>query len=268
MEKIQIDLGERSLAVHRAGHISGGKPIVLLVHGFPLSAEMWSDVIPALSGDFELLVPDLRGFGANQAEEGPFSMADLAQDLDKLLTAMRINNSIALVGLSMGGYVAFEFQERFRHRLSKLVLCDTRAAVDSAEAAAGRLSVADRVLTIGTKAAVEAMLPRLVWSESTKRYPGLVARIESMMYATHPSTIAHAQRAMAARKSFVESLPSIDIPTQIIVGQHDVISTREEMNSMAEKIPHAKFSMISDCGHMPPMEKPQEFVKELVAFLK
>ncbi len=47
------------------------------------------------------------------------------------------------------------------------------------------------------------------------------------MYATHPSTIAHAQRAMAARKSFVESLPSIDVPTQIIVGQHDVISTRE-----------------------------------------
>ncbi len=94
---------------------------------------MWSDVIPALSGDFELLVPDLRGFGVNEADASPFSMADLAQDLDKLLTAMRIINPIALVGLSMGWIRSFRVSGAISKSIEQIVLCDTRAAVDSAK---------------------------------------------------------------------------------------------------------------------------------------
>ena len=246
----------------------GTGEVVLLVHGFPLSNAMWLDLIPGLSKYFRVLAPDLRGFGRSPMNNQVFSMGDLATDLSCLLDALAIHSSINLVGLSMGGYISFEFWERFPQRLKRLVLCDTKAIADTPTIAASRLATAERAIEIGTKASTESMVPRLMGKQALSNEPDKVQRLTDMMYATKPETIASAQRAMASRQSFAEKLTEIQIPTYILVGKEDPISTEAEMSEMASAINGSQFHVIPDCGHMPPMEKPEAFEKALLDFLR
>src|SRR5690349_15812928 len=113
----RISIGEVALNVMQKG---AGRPL-LLVHGFPLDHSMWDQQIAALSSDFQVIAPDLRGFGGSDVTPGVVTMAQLADDLAKLLDALSISQPIALCGLSMGGYVAWEFWRRHPSRLSHLI---------------------------------------------------------------------------------------------------------------------------------------------------
>ena len=89
-----------------------GNP-VLCVHGFPLSGRLWSQLADGLQDDYRVIVPDLRGLGRSQSTEST-SMAQFADDLNALLDHVGEDRPVVLVGLSMGGYVAFEFFRRHR----------------------------------------------------------------------------------------------------------------------------------------------------------
>jgi 3-oxoadipate enol-lactonase len=102
MEKIQINGIE--LAYARDGK---GTPLVLL-HGFPVDHHLWDDVVPLLTDTFDLIIPDLRGFGESATVNTPYTMDDFASDIDGLLDHLGIEKA-AIVGHSMGGYVALAF---------------------------------------------------------------------------------------------------------------------------------------------------------------
>jgi len=129
-----------------------GVPL-LLVHGYPLDHSMWQGQIEGLGDACRVIAPDLRGFGASGVTPGTVTMGQMADDMAALLDALKIHEPIVFCGLSMGGYVAWQFALRHRQRLTKLILCDTRAAADSPEAAAGRLKTADKVLDEGAAVA-------------------------------------------------------------------------------------------------------------------
>src|SRR5438270_790221 len=129
-----------------------GTPL-LLVHGYPLDHSMWLAQLDELSDACRVIAPDLRGFGDSTITRGTVAMEQLADDLMSLLDTLEINEPIVFCGLSMGGYIAWQVALRHRRRLAKLILCDTRAAADSPEAAAGRLKTAQRVLAEGAAVA-------------------------------------------------------------------------------------------------------------------
>src|SRR6185369_8835312 len=119
----------------------GSGPVVLLLHGFPINGRMWSPVIPALSDAFRLIIPDLRGMGESEATAmtaTTTSMGDYADDAAALLDHLKIHEPVVVVGLSMGGYVAFEFHRLHQSRVRALGLIDTRSEGDSPEGAKGR----------------------------------------------------------------------------------------------------------------------------------
>src|SRR5262245_10100046 len=118
-----IRCGEVELALVDRGR---GRPLVLL-HGFPLDHSMWNAQIEHFSTKFRVIVPDLRGFGASQVVPGASSMEQMADDVSAMLAALAVREPIVLVGLSMGGYVAFQFWRKYGQQLKGLVLCDTRA---------------------------------------------------------------------------------------------------------------------------------------------
>ncbi len=144
---------------------------LLLVHGFPLDHTMWAGQLEAFSTRYRVIAPDLRGFGGSQSSDASVSMEQFADDLAELLAALKINEPVVLCGLSMGGYVALQFVKQHADRLKALVLCDTRAAADSAEAAANRLSMAQRVLSEGAEVAAEAMAPGYLASKRCNSGP-------------------------------------------------------------------------------------------------
>lgn len=248
----------------------GSGPPVLLVHGFPLDHAMWDAQIECLAERYRVIAPDLRGFGRSDplpAGCSAVTMARFADDLAGLLAALAVEGPAAVCGLSMGGYIAWEFWRRHRARLGKLILCDTRAAPDAPEAVAGRFQNAARALAEGTAFLAETLLPRLVAPETLQAEAEIPARLRQWITAALPQTVAAALRGMACRSDARPWLGAIDCPTLVLVGQYDAISPPEEMQALAAQIPHARFVIIPSAGHMAPMENPQATNAALLSFL-
>jgi pimeloyl-ACP methyl ester carboxylesterase len=258
-----VKLGDVSLAVRDEGT---GQPI-LFVHGFPLDHSMWEAQIERFKRTFRVIAPDLRGFGKSEVTNGTVTMQAFADDLAALLTALRVHEPIVLCGLSMGGYVALQFQKRYSDRLRGLVFCDTRATPDTAQAAGGRRTLAQEVLEKGPAPAATAMLPKLVGENTKSERREVLAELERMIRQTAPGGIAAALHGMADRPDMRGELPQIQVPCLVLVGEDDVITTPEEMKGMAEAIPNADYVVISDSGHMAPMENPDVVNEVLERFL-
>jgi len=249
-----------------AVHDEGSGPAIVFLHGFPLDHRMWEAQLPALPG-WRKIVPDLRGFGASGVTPGTVTMDRFADDVAGILDALAIPKAV-ICGLSMGGYIALAFWRRHAARVSGLVLCDTRAVPDTEEAAAGRRKSATQVLAEGSKVAAEAVVPKLFAKGTQEARPELLVEYRALMSGMPPAGVAAAQLGMAERPDSRPTLPTITVPTQVIVGIEDVISTPAEMQSIAAGIPGAEYSIIAGAGHMSPVENPSEFNFELLGFLE
>ncbi len=244
----------------------GAGSAVLLVHGFPLDHSMWQAQIDDLAADCRVIAPDLRGFGRSGVTEGTVRMEQFADDLAALLDALGVTDPIVLCGLSMGGYIAFQFWRRHAARLRGLVLCDTRAVADTPAAADGRREMAARVLREGPSPLVESMLPRLFVPATLRERPDLVERIRGVMMGHDPRGLAAALLGMAERPDVTRWLGSITCPTLVLVGGEDVISPPTEMRGLAQAIPGAPLVEIAGCGHMSPVERPAEVTAAMREF--
>jgi len=244
-----------------------GQKTLLLVHGFPLDRQMWQEQIEPLSKVARVIVPDLRGFGQSTPGAQTISMEQLADDLAALLDVLHVTAPVVLCGLSMGGYVAWQFWLRHSERLAGLILCDTKAAADTAEAAAGREKMAQQVLEQGSQVAATAMLPKLFDAKTAEKNPAAVELIQNTMLSTAPETVAAALKAMAVRQNFTPRLPEIRVKTLVVVGETDAIATPAEMSAMAQAIPQAEYVVIAGAGHMSPLEQPAAFNAAVEKFL-
>lgn len=261
-----------------------GLPLVL-VHGFPLDHTMWAGQIDGLNKppdelllgeaflptesipSLRIIAPDLRGLGRSHAEDEKITMEQSADDLAGLLDGLAIKEPVVICGLSMGGYVAFQFWRRHAARLRGLILCDTRATADVPAVATARLDMAERVLREGPGPLVETMLPRLFAESTQQNHPELVEALRNVMMAGDRHGIAATAHGMAERPDMTSSLGQIACPTLVLVGQHDAISPPTEMFEIAEAIPGATFVEIPAVGHMAPLENPAEVNAAMLKFL-
>lgn len=242
-------------------------PAILFVHGFPLDHTMWAAQIEEFSKTHRVIAPDLRGFGGTDGALYSVSMEQFADDLNELLLALQVDRPITFCGLSMGGYVGWQFALRHPHWLGRLIACDTRAAADSAEAAANRLKMADIVVKEGPGPVAVAMMPKLFAPATTQTRPAITDQVRQMVMRTNPIAIAAAHRGMAVRPDVTGQLATFRFPTLVIVGEHDLISPAAEMKTIAESLPNAKFVVIPDAGHMSPMEDPSAVNRAIREFL-
>lgn len=234
----------------------GEGPVLLLVHGFPLDHTMWRHQIAQLQKSHRVLAPDLRGFGGSVVTSGTVTMETFADDLAKILDQLGVNESVTLCGLSMGGYVAWQFWKRHRDKLSRLILCDTRAAADTPDGRKTRHDTADKVLREGPEFLAQSMIPKLFAETSLTRWPDAVEDVRNVIRKTSPEGIAAASRGMAQRPAVTGWLSAIDVPTLLLAGTHDGISPPEEMREFGKLMPRAKFVEIAGAGHMSPLEQP------------
>ena len=126
---IHIKSGDAEIAYQVLGT---GPPLVLL-HPFPAHHEFWLPAAQALASRYQLILPDLRGHGESCAGEGPATMEKHAADIARILDHAELGR-VPLAGVSIGGYVLFEFWRRYRGRVAALALCNTKAPPDSPEA--------------------------------------------------------------------------------------------------------------------------------------
>ncbi len=245
---------------------------LLFAHGFPLDGTMWRHQLDAFASRYRVVVPDLRGFGGTGlgttfTAAAALSMERFADDLAGLLDQLAINK-VVFVGLSMGGCVAWQFARRYPDRVRALVLCDTRASADTAEAAANRLKLAARVLVSGSQEVAESMVSKLFAERTARESPLVVDAARQIMRGTRPDSIAAALRGLAHRPDMSGFLPDIAVPCVVIGGSEDAITPPEEMRSVAAALPRAEFIKIAGAGHMSPLESPVAFNEALARFLE
>jgi 3-oxoadipate enol-lactonase len=244
-----------------------GAPIVF-VHGFPLNHTMWQGQLDAFADSHRVIAPDLRGFGNSGVTEGTATMKQFADDLNAILDALEVTEPITYCGLSMGGYIGWEFMRKYSRRVKSLILCDTRAAADSPEGIKNRHDMAEKVLLFGPVPAVGTMLPKLVSEKTNAERPDVLKRLREMIVGSDKRSISAALLGMAQRPDSSAMLPTLTTPTLVIVGAEDQLTPALEVKQMAEAIPQALFVEISGTGHMAPMEDPQTVNDAMARFLE
>jgi pimeloyl-ACP methyl ester carboxylesterase len=252
--------------VSLAVEVRGDGPAVLFLHGYPFDRSIWTHQVAALDG-WSRIAPDLRGMGQSDAPDLGYSMETYAADLAALLDLLGIDE-VVLVGLSMGGYVAFEFLRRWRDRVRGLVLLDTRAEADTPEGKKNRDAAAAMAREQGAEAVAEAMLPKVLGASTLAGEPATVEGVRAMMAATPVAGIVGALGAMRDRPDSTPMLPGLaGIPVLVIVGDEDEVTPPSQARAMADAIPGASLVVIRSAGHLPTMERPVETTDALLAFL-
>ncbi|QDT94707.1 alpha/beta fold hydrolase [Gimesia aquarii] len=234
----------------------GAGPPLLFVHGFPLDHKMWQAQTEYFKKDFTVLAPDLRGFGHSEVTYGTVTMEQHAEDLNTLLNQLNFAEPIIFCGLSMGGYIAWEFWKKFPQRLRAFILCDTRPGSDSEEGINNRLKMVDLVLKHGSKSIASSMVPNLISESSQRDQPEIAKSLIETIESTDREGIAASQRGMAERKDYTHMMSEIQVPTLVIVGSEDQLTPPDVMKSMYAQIPFATYLEIPNAGHMAPMEAP------------
>jgi pimeloyl-ACP methyl ester carboxylesterase len=245
--------------------IGDGPPVVLL-HPFPAHHEFWLPVADSLASRYRLILPDLRGHGESEIGEGPATMDKHAADLARVMDDADVGRA-PLIGVSIGGYVLFEFWRRFRGRVAALALCNTKAPADGPEARAGRLQAANDVLDYGTEPFFESMIPKLFGKSTRDARPDLVDGALRMMRKMSPEDVAQVQRGMAARPDSVETLKTINVPTLLVTGDEDILTGLNEAELMRQHISGSQLCVIPKAGHYSPWEQPQDAAKLFRQFL-
>jgi pimeloyl-ACP methyl ester carboxylesterase len=258
----QIKSGDAEI-VYR---VLGDGPPVILLHPFPANHEFWLPVAHALATRYRVVLPDLRGHGDSGVGDGPATMEKHAGDLARVMDDAEIGRA-PMVGVSIGGYVLFEFWRRHRARMGALGLCNTKAPADSAEARTGRLQAANDVLERGTELFFQSMIPRLLGKTARETRPDLVEGARRMMRKMSPEAVALVQRGMAERPDSVDTLKTINVPTLLVTGDEDILTGLNEAELMRQHISGSRLCVIAKAGHYSVWEQPEEAGTLLRQFL-
>jgi 3-oxoadipate enol-lactonase len=245
--------------------VGSGLPVVFL-HAFPLNRTMWDPQIGALVAEGRCIAIDFRGLGESKARTEPFSMDRYADDVAGVLDTLQIERAV-MVGLSMGGYVAFAIWRRHKHRVRALVLADTRATADTEEIAERRRELIELARTQGSTAVANAQIAGLVGKTTRDKRPDIYDAMHRMIAQQPVDGVIGGLEAMLARPDSTPTCATIDVPTLVIVGDEDAITPPKEAKKLAESIRGAHVEVLKGAGHLSNVERPAAFNTVVSEFL-
>jgi pimeloyl-ACP methyl ester carboxylesterase len=224
---------------------------------------MWEPQQAPLAERFRVIAPDLRGYGQSPATPGTVTMRELAGDVEAVLDSLEIGPA-AVVGLSMGGLVAMELALARPERWWALGLIATTAQPLTDSERADRLALADRLEGEGMGVAAAAMGERLFGPHCPR---SVIDAVDAMMRRNNPQGAAAALRGRAERPDYRRALKSLDLPAFVCTGTSDAYSTAEVTRELVTCLRSPRVLSLPEVGHLPNLERPDEFNRELVDFL-
>ena len=242
----RVNVNGIQIAYTRKG---AGKPLVL-VHGYPLDHTIWDDVLTLLENDFDIILPDLRGFGESDVVEEKYKIADMAADIAGLLDQLNIEKT-AIAGHSMGGYISLAFARAYPERVLGLGLIASQAPADSPERKQGRYEAAAEILKSGAEPVAESMSAKLTPDKRVQAY------VRGLIAAQPPVGLVGALKAMAERDDSTSILSSFQFPVVLVHGEADELIPAQRAHEIKTAIPQATLMTLANVGHMPMMEDPE-----------
>jgi pimeloyl-ACP methyl ester carboxylesterase len=213
---------------------------------------LWQHQAAHLAAHHDLITADISGHD---------TIAALAEDALLKAPAERF----ALVGLSMGGYVAMEIMRQAPERVLALALLDTNSRPDTAAAIEMRKNMIALAKT-DFQAVIDSLTPRLLHPAHLAD-KAIVKVIEDMAHSVGPAAFERQQTAIMGRIDSRPSLQRIRCPSLVLCGREDLLTPLELHEEMAALIPGARLTVIEHCGHMSALEQPQQVSAALTAWL-
>ena len=251
--------------------LHGQGPPLVLVMGIGYDSSLWTLAqVPALSGQFQVILVDNRDAGRSSAARHPYRIADMADDLAGLLDALGIQRS-HLLGLSMGGMIALEFALRHPDRLDRLVLTGTGAA--PARSAVDPIQIWSWVKANDPTGEVFAgqQFVSLFSTAFLRNHQAVRDTAELLATTPYPMSPAAYGRQADAYRHFdaLDRLATITAPTLVVVGEQDLLTPPWIAREVAEAVPGARFEVIGGEGssHLVPIERTDDFNRLVLSFL-
>jgi 3-oxoadipate enol-lactonase len=251
-----VSVNRIDLAYSRRGK---GTPL-MLVHGFPLDSSSWNEIVSLLENEFDIITPDLRGFGQSTTIESPYTIVDMADDLAGLLDHLGIEK-VAMAGHSMGGYVALAFTKKYPQKLSGLGLVSSQAMADSPEGKERRYKTVADVNGKGVSVVAESMTPKLSADIQVQKF------VRDVIEKQSKSAVIGALKAMAEREDMSAFLSNLTTPLVLIHGDSDQLIPLERATEIKSAHPSARLIELKGAGHMPMMEFPGQTADGLMFFV-
>lgn len=249
----------------------GTGPAVVLLHAFPCDSRMWQPQAQALADSGRrVLAYDLPGFGRSALlDEEPSLEAVARAVVDDL--ALRGVDRAVLAGVSLGGYVAMAVLRAQPELAAALVLCDTKATADAEQALANRerIAVAVESEPAGVARVLEqAVLPGLLGETTFRDRPEVVEQVRGWLRDADAATVAWYQRAMARRPDSRGVLAAAALPTLVVRGDEDALSSAAEAQILVGTSPEATLATVPAAGHLANVEDPPAVTEAIVRFVE
>ena len=257
-----------------------GDKTIILVHGLASNAGFWRCSIPLLSKNYRVIAVDLPGYGKSQKDAYPYTMTFYSEQIKKLADELKLDKFI-LVGHSMGGQIAITFSLKYPERLEKLVLASP-AGIEEFEQGEGDWLRSVMTVT-GVKKTPEDGIRRnlalnfYTWNDKWEwMVEERVRMIKAKDFDDFAYTVVRCVNGMLDEPTF-DKLKNISVPTLIVHGKNDGLIPNPYLNPGftadvfewgAKQIPNCKRYEIDECGHMLQIEKPEEFSKAVLDFIK
>lgn len=251
-----ITINNLSLAYTRRGH---GAPLVL-IHGYPLDSSIWGEAVPLLEEHFDLIIPDVRGFGGSATTTDMYTMTDLASDIKSLLDELDIPSAF-VAGHSMGGYLALALAASYPEQVRGLALVSSQTAADAPEGKQKRYDTAKQIAEQGIGVVVEGMAPKLSADARLQTFA------RELMAKQKPQAYMGTLMAMAEREDTLSMLAMGTFPLTIVHGDADALIPVAKAREVASVASRAHYVELAGIGHLPMLESPQAVADALMNFL-
>ena len=245
---------------------AGSGDLVIFLHGIGGNRRNWVTQLPAFAKSCKAVAWDARGYGDSDDYEGPLDFHSYADDVVRVFDHFGVARG-TIVGLSMGGRIAMDFAARYPHRLKSLVLCDTHKgfAGFSEEKKAAFIAARKEPLISGKE-------PKDIAAPVAKTLIGPKASMEAFDALVDSMTRLHKESYIKSIEATVRmdvrsDLRNIKVPTLVVVGSADRLTTVEMAQEITSEIPGAELAVIADAGHLVNIEEPEEFNRVVLAFL-
>jgi 3-oxoadipate enol-lactonase len=258
---VRIDVDGTALEVDEYGN----GPAVVLVHGLGgTGIDIWKKLAATLAEDFRVVTYDLRGSGRSEVSPGPYSVEQFAEDLGGVIDALEID-SVALVGHSLGGVIAFEYAAAHPARVRAVVGVGAVPGIPPERRELLRQR-GETVRTSGMPAAAENIAATSIAATFREAHPEQFQELVSLIASNSAEGYAAQCDAIVAMTTS-EKLDRVTAPVLLVCGALDLASPPTLNHDNAARLASASVVEIEDCGHVIPWEKPAELLAAARPFL-
>ncbi|OYX41170.1 MAG: 3-oxoadipate enol-lactonase [Rhodobacterales bacterium 32-67-9] len=253
-----LDLGDMHIHWREDGD-PAGRPVVF-ANSLGTDFRMWDKLIPLLPQGLRLIRYDKRGHGLSACPPGPYAMGALIRDAERLLDALGVRDCV-FVGLSIGGLIAQGLAVKRLDLVRAMVLSNTAAKIGTAQMWSDRIAA---IRAGGVDAIAEATMER--WFAKAFRATPEMLAYRNMLVRQPVEDYAGCCAAISGT-DFITPTSGLTLPTLAIAGSEDGATPPDLVRETADLIRGARFRLIRGAGHLPPVEKPQDYAEALTGFL-